>query len=180
MKISRLKIKTQSTIETCLSMCLIAFLEQKGIPVPENEEINILVEGIKFTKFDYSTGHLVYVASKYPVRIEQHIDYLTFYQLLSKFKYPKNMKLFNTKIDHKSIAKFLQFSPIILYVDQYYLEGGLHISHLVILEGITDEIAIILDSWDGRRKKIPTKILIRSIQSLRNKLKISPKIIRVL
>ena len=152
----------------------------KKVIIPASEEINILIEGLKFTKFDYTTGHLVYVSSKYGVEIEQYIEFPLFYKFLSKYKYPSNLKLICKKIDKKLMIEFLKISPIIIYVDQYYLTGLVHISHLVILEQLGEELAIILDPWDGKRKKIPTKILMRSIQSLRNKLKISPKIIRLL
>lgn len=157
-----------------------SLLKQKGIEVPDSEEINILIEGIKFTKFDYSTGHLVYISNKYNVEIEQYIDYPAFYKFLSKYKYPPKVKLFCKKINNKILTKLLEDSPIIVYVDQYYLSSSVHISHLVILENLNDVTAIILDPWDGRRKKIKTKLFLKSIQSLRNKLKISPKIIRML
>ncbi|MBI3486094.1 hypothetical protein HY025_04095 [Candidatus Daviesbacteria bacterium] len=177
---NKLAVKEQTTIETCLSMCLMALLDQKGINVPACEEIKILIEGLKFTKFDYTTGHLVYVSSKYDVAIEQYIEFPIFYKFLSKYKYPSKLKLICKKINKKLMIKLLKTSPIIIYVDSYYISGSVHISHLVILEKLDDNLAIILDPWDGKRKKIETKLLVRSIQSLRNKLKISPKIIRFL
>lgn len=179
MKTNKLSIKPQSTIETCLSMCLIALLEHKGITIEENAEINILIDGLKFTKFDYSTGHLVYVCNKYPVQITQYIENTFFYHLLSKYPYPENMQLVNQKINKYFIEKNKQHLPCILYIDQSYLTEvkGVRISHFVILEKFGKISATILDPWDGKRKNISTKFLMHSIQSLRNNLKISPKLI---
>ena len=171
-----LLLKPQSTIETCLSMCLISLLENKGIKVNKNEEINIFIEGIKFTKIDYSTGHLVYICKNYNVEIEQIIDYPIFYKLLSEYKYPNNFILSNKKIDKNFINRISDKLPFIIYIDQYYL-AGIHLPHFAILEKINNSTATILDPWDGERKIISTLIFFRAIQSLRNKLKISPKII---
>lgn len=175
----KLSIKPQSTIETCLSMCLISFLENNGIQVEENAEINILIEGLKFTKFDYSTGQLVYVCNKYLVQITQYVENIYFHKFLSTYNYPKNMQLVNQKINKRFIEKNKHYLPFMIYVDQFYLTGitGVHISHFVILEKFGKIYATILDPWNGKRKNIPTKLLMRSIQSLRNTLRISPKLI---
>lgn len=178
MNTNSLSIKSQSTIETCLSMCLIALLENIGVRVENDEEMNILIEGLKFTKFDYSTGHLVYICKKYNVYIEQYIDYPIFFQFLSKYKYPKNMQLIHYKINKKILQKLADKLPFIVYIDQFYLRR-IHAPHFIILEKINDKVATILEPWDGKRKRISMKIFLRSIQSLRNNLKISPKIITV-
>lgn len=174
--IKRLSIKSQSTIQTCLSMCILALLKYRGIKSKNNEEINILVEGLKFTKIDYATGHLVYIGRNYKVKIAQYIDHPIFYKLLSKYKYPKTVSLINEKIDKRLINKMKDQLPFIIYIDQYYL-AGLHLPHFVILEKISSDKATILDPWDGKRKVLPTPTFFRAIQSLRNKLKISPKLI---
>lgn len=176
----KLTITAQSTIETCLSVCLMSLLQQKGVKLAGSEELNIFIEGLKFTKFDYSTGHLVYVCSKYDVEIEQYTDFPLFHKFLSQYQYPPKLKLISQKIDHRLLIKLLKSSPIIVYVDQYYLSCSIHISHFVILENLQPNFATVLDPWDGRRKKLATKLFLRSIQSLRNLLKISPKIIRIL
>lgn len=179
MRTNKLLIKPQSTIETCLSMCLIALLEYQGIVMEENAEMNILIGGLKFTKFDYSTGHLVYICAKYPIQAIQYIEYPLFHSFLSKYDYPKNMQLVNQKIDKRFIEKNKQYLPFILYIDQSHLTGtaGVRTSHFVILEKFGKISATILDPWDGKRKNISTKLLMRSIQSLRNTLRISPKLI---
>ena len=57
-----IKITKQKTCKSCLSVCLMSLLEsQKGIKLEDEEEFNILFEGLKFTRLDFSTGHLVYL-----------------------------------------------------------------------------------------------------------------------
>ncbi len=174
-----LRISEQTTCETCLSSCLIALLRYNGIKVNDSEELKIMIEGLKLTKLDYSTGQLAYVCDKYNVNIEQYVDYPIFYKILSKLKYTKKLKLISKKVDMGFLKRLIKNSPIIVYMDKYYLDGIYHYSHFVILKSIGNRTSIILDPWDGKEKKIETALLIRSIQSLRNKLKISPKAIRI-
>ncbi len=173
-------VSEQSTSETCLPICLMALLRRKGLSVEDSEEMNILIEGIKFTKLDYSTGQLVYICNKYKVNIEQYIDFPIFHRILSKLTYPKNFKLISKKIDKIFLQQIVREMPVIIYIDKYYLDKIYHYSHFVILESLNDKYSIIFDPWDAKRKKITTQLLTRSIQSLRNKLKISPKLIRII
>lgn len=175
----KLSIQPQSTIETCLSMCLIALLEQKNITVEKTAEMDILIEGLKFTKFDYSTGHVASICQKYPIQAMQYVENPYFFNFLSKYKYPENMQLINQKINKKFIDKNKNNLPFIIYIDHFYF-SGIHTSHFVILEKIGKTNATILDPWDGKRKIVKTKILFSAITSLRNRLKISPKIIQII
>lgn len=175
-----LKIKKQSTVETCLSVCLITLLKSKGIEIEDSAEINILVEGIKFIDLDYSTGHLVHICNNYGVEVEQYIDNQFYYNILSKLKYPKNLRLIYNKITKKFLQKMIDISPVVIYLDLYYLEKIYHYPHFVILTDLNEESATFLDPLIGKEVKMKTKLLIRSIQSLRNKLKICPKVIRII
>ncbi len=168
----KLTISPQQTIITCLSVCLISHLRRQGFVIPEAIELDTLTQGLKFTKFDYTTGQLVYIAQNYPTKITQYIDYLSFYNFLSQYRYPNNISQLHQPIDLQFLKKIARSSPII-YIDQYYLEQ-IHMAHFVILNTLSDETSIILDPWDGQTKSLPTKTLLRSIQSLRNNLKISP------
>jgi len=176
----RLRISEQTTSETCLPVCLISLLRYKGIKIKSSEELKILIAGLKFTKLDYSTGQLAYVCGKYKVNIEQYIDYLLFYEVLSRLRYTKRLKLINKRIDLELLKRLTKNSPVIVYIDKYYLDRIYHYSHFVILKSINNKTSVILDPWDGKERKVETRLLIRAIQSLRNKLKISPKVIRVL
>jgi len=78
------------------------------------------------------------------------------------------------------IEKIGQKIPVIVYIDKYYLDKIYHYSHFVILKSINNKTSVILDPWDAKERKVETRLLIRAIQSLRNKPKVSPKVIRVL
>jgi len=153
---------------------------QKGIKLDKQEEFNILFEGLKFTRLDFSTGHLVYLAKKFPELIfEQYIDFEVFYGILNKLEVPKNLKMYSKKINFKFLKEAVKESPAIVYIDMFTLEGIYHYSHFVILESIDKENAIIYDPWSGDKIKLKTKILMKSVSYVRNHLKISPKLIRI-
>lgn len=176
-----IKIDKQKTCESCLSVCLMSLLElQKGIKLGEEEEFNILFEGLRFTRLDFSTGHLVYLAKKFPnLTFEQYIDFDVFYEILKKLNIPENLKIYPQKINLKFLKEITKENPVIIYMDIFTLEGIYHYSHFVILKEIDDEKATIFDPWSGEKIEMKTKTLMRSISYVRNMLKISPKLIRV-
>lgn len=166
-----MKVWKQKTCESCLSVCLMSILEsQKGIRLEDEEEFNILFEGLKFTRLDFSTGHLVYLAKKFlELTFEQYIDFDVFYKILSKLEIPENLKMYSKNINLKFLKERTKESPVIIYVDMFTLEGIYHYSHFVILTEIDDEKSIIFDPWSGERMEVKTKILMRSISYVRNK-----------
>lgn len=176
-----IKIDKQRSCESCLSVCLMSLLDsQKGINLEKEEEFNILFEGLKFTRLDFSTGHLVYLAKKLPNLIfEQYIDFDVFHEILKKLDIPENLKMYSQKINLRFLKDITKKWPAIIYVDIFTLEGIYHYSHFVILKEIDDEKAIIFDPWSGEKIEMKTKVLMRSISYVRNMLKISPKLIRV-
>ena len=176
-----IKITKQKTCESCLSVCLMNLLEsQKGIKLEDEEEFNILLEGLKFTRLDFSTGHLVYLAKKFPnLTFEQYIDFDIFYDILIKLDIPKNLKMYHQKINLKFLKEVTKENPAIIYMDMFTLEEVYHYPHFVILRDIDDEKATIFDPWSGEKIEMKTKTLIRSISYVRNMLKISPKLIRI-
>lgn len=175
------KITKQKTCESCLSVCLMSLLEsQKGIELEDEEEFNILFEGLKFTRLDFSTGHLVYLAKKFPnLTFEQYIDFDVFYKILSKLDVPENLNMYSKKINLKFLKEMIEESPVIIYIDIFTLEGIYHYSHFVILTKIDDEKTTIFDPWSGEKIEMKTKSLMRSISYVRNMLKIAPKLIRI-
>ena len=176
-----IKINKQKTCESCLSVCLMNLLDsEKEIKLNKEEEFNILFEGLKFTRLDFSTGQLVYLAKKFPELIfEQYIDFDIFYKILKKLNIPKNLKLYSQKINLKFLKEISRESPVIIYIDIFTLEGIYHYSHFVILENINEENVAILDPWTGKKIIMKTKNLTRSISFIRNMLKISPKVIKI-
>lgn len=174
-----MKIKKQSTCETCLPICLIALLRDKGIKIKYSEEINILVGGIRLTRLDYSTGQLIYICNKHGVEIEQYLDNQIYYKILSKLKYPKNLRLIYRKITKKFLREIVSILPVIVYVDLYYFGEVYHYPHFIILTRLNEKYVNFLDPSNGKLAKMKTRLFIRAIQSLRNKLKICPKVIRI-
>ncbi len=175
-------IRRQRTSESCLSVCLLSLLYyQNGIKLNVKEEFNILFEGLKFTRLDFSTGHLVYLAKKFPkLTFEQYIDFAVFYKVLNKLRLPRNVKLYSKKINFKFLKEITQGGPVIIYIDMFTLEKIYHYSHFVILSAIDSEKATIFDPWSGRKIIMKTKDLMRSISYVRNMLKISPKLIKII
>ncbi len=176
-----LKINKQRSCESCLSVCLMSLLDfQKEIKLDKEEEYNILFEGLKFTRLDFSTGHLVYLAKKFSDLIfEQYIDFDVFYKILNKLDLPRNLKLYSKKIDLKFLKEMTKDGPVMIYIDMFTLEGIYHYSHFVILKDIGNENATIFDPWSGEKIEMKTKVLMKSISYVRNMLKISPKLIRI-
>lgn len=176
-----LKIDKQRSCESCLAVCLMSILDfQKGIKLEKGEEFDILFEGLKFTRLDFSTGHLVYLAKKFPeIIFEQYIDFQVFYEILNKLNIPENLKMHSKKINLKFLKEITKENPIMIYIDIYTIEGLYHYSHFVILKEIDDERAVIFDPWSGEKIEMKTKSLMKSISYVRNTLKISPKLIRI-
>lgn len=171
----------QTTILTCLPACLITLLrEQKGLDVPDSEEMEILVNGIRFTKMDYATGQLAYISNKYNVKIEHFVEFQGFCRKLSGLKIPRSHTIICKKIDRRFLSDICRYSPVIVYLDDFYLHGIVHIPHFVILESMNEERAVIHDPWDGKRKEISVPNLMQAVGKLRNLLKYSPVVVRIL
>lgn len=82
------------------------------------------------------------------------------------------------KIDLKLIDKLIKISPIIVYVDSYYLWKVSHYPHFIIVIKNQKNGYKIFDPWDGKIKQISSFMLSKSIISLRNHLKFSPQLIQ--
>ena len=49
----------------------------------------------------------------------------------------------------------------------------------MILEFIDSKKAKIMDPWPGKKRELDAKVVMRAISSLKNNLKISPKVIEI-
>ena len=176
---TKIENREQKTCETCLSVCLMVTLKSKGLEVKDEDEMKILVEGLKLFKLDFAVGQLIYVCKTFDVNIKLFIDSPLYYKILSKYDYPKNLELVTKRIDNMLLREMVKNKPLIVYVDKYYIDKIYHFPHFIVLEYMNKNKTIIMDPWDGKKKTLPSKILSRAISSLRNKLKISPKLIEV-
>lgn len=172
--------KEQKTCESCLPVSLIVLMREKGMNIGDEEEMNILVEGLKKVKSDYTIGQLIYFCERFPkIKVNLYIDFEIYYKTLLEFDYPENMELINEKINRNFLKKKVEKGSVIVYVDKYYTNDVYHAPHFVVLESMDEEKAVIMDPWDGKRKTYSSDKFFRAISSLRNKLKICPKVIEV-
>ncbi len=154
-----------------------SLLDQRSIAVKDSEEINILSEGLKMTRLDYSLGQLKYVVEKYGVSIHAVIENKLFYNKLARLKRPSKLKLENGKIDRRFIADVSGRTNPIIYIDRFYLGGAYHYPHFVIITLWGDSKVKLYDPWIGREANADAGRVVRAVQGLRNNLKLSPKLI---
>jgi len=170
-------IMRQTTSISCLAACLITVLQRRGYEANPLEEMAFLTAGTTFTRDDYTTGHAVHACKKHRAIIDQYVEYPAFYRLLATLPLPDNLRLQQQKITKRFLKDATH--PIIIYIDSFYVNSTFHAPHYVVLERINEETVTLCDPWDGKRKTVPTQRLLRSVQSLRNNLKVSPVAILV-
>jgi len=171
---------TQSTYETCLACCLLQAVDKvKSIKITQKLELDCINHSFKFSKDDFVIGHLDFIAKKYnKVNIKRIVNNKPFYNYIKKIKSSSTINTEIRKINLKLINQLLDKKPI-LYIDSYYLFKIHHYPHFItMLEKIGTRYKIF-DTWDGEVKLIESKIIAKSIFSLRNHLKFCPQILIV-
>ncbi len=182
-KISTMK---QSHVESCLasSLCTLLFF-QKGIESSKNDEFDLYVDGSNYYRNDFTIGQLVLIAKKHNLKIEFIINYKPYANLLNKEKFLKNLIIKHAKIDESFIKKAVLTSPVIIYVDKFYLIhkndkiNRFHYPHFVILKKFDKKI-VIIDPWDGKEKTLSKKRFMQAINDLQHRLWLSPRLIRII
>ena len=167
-----MKVIKQSTYETCLASALLMLI---GEPWNRNKEIEIWKQGWKFS---YLISQLNYVAKKYKKDFSVYVENWHYFIELQKEK-GRGVELINAKIDMQSVKKLLNSSPVIVYLDNYYLQRVIHTPHFVLAERYNGDIIEIADPYDGKEKKISSETFKKAIISLRNHLKYSPVLVRL-
>ena len=164
----------QSTYESCLACCLL-MLAGKG----KKDEIEIWKHG---WKFNYLIGQLNFVSSKYNRKVTAYIEIKDYFNWL-QLRNGRGVKLVNSRIDWKLIAKILKKQPVIIYFDGYYPYianlGYVHAPHFVVALKVVGEFIEVVDTYDGKIKKWKINDLKKGIISLRNHLKYSPVLITI-
>lgn len=146
----------QSTCEGCLAISLFHLI---GLKATKEDEFSCLIHALKFSKWDFTKGHLDYIAK------------------LTKTSLCRITEE-STRINKRFIDKILKKSPLVLYTDAYVYHKVCSYPHfIVIVKKKKNGFYKIFDPWDGKYKMFSPKILSRSISSLRNKLKFTPQII---
>lgn len=168
---------TQSTYETCLACCLLQAVDKiKPVKISQKLELDCINHSLKFSKADFVIGHLDFISKMFNVNITRIVDNKPFYNYVKKIKSSPKIRTKVRKIDLNLVNQLLDKKPI-LYIDAYYLFKVYHYPHFItVLDKIGDKYKIF-DTWDGKEKLIESKILAKSISSLRNHIKLCPQMI---
>lgn len=170
-----LKNREQKTCEGCLAVNL---LNLTDINLTKEREMNILGYALKFSKKNFTIGHLDYIA-KNAEYIGFFIDNQKVFEIIKKLDFSGKIELFRKKITLRLIDKLIKRQPVILYLDSFYLWGIKHYPHFVTIFENSGDKYEIFDPWDGERKFIKRKIISKSIIKLRNLLKVCPQAIQI-
>jgi hypothetical protein len=172
--------------ETCLAKCLMILLEKiKDHKIPDKYELELLVFSLKYERENIARGHLEKVVKDFKVNINWYVDSKIFFDFVNKMKPLKQVSLMQERISLKLVDKLLE-KPMIVYMDRFHLwkkEWGLyykyHYPHFIIVNKRVGDFYEIIDSDDGKIRKIGSKILSKAIVSMRNHLWMSPQIIQL-
>ena len=165
----------QSTFETCLAVDLLNLV---GTEISKKIEREVIDYALDFSKDNFTIGHLDFVAQKFNVDLDFYVDNKPFFNFIKKFKFSNRVNLLKEKIDLKLIDRLIKISPVIVYLDSYYLWKVSHYPHFVIVIEKSKNGYKIFDPWDGKIKQINGTILSKAIINLRNLLKFCPQLIQ--
>jgi hypothetical protein len=153
-------------------------MQLSGIKISQKKELEILNHALKFTKYDFAIGHLDYIARRYGKKINLYHDNYILYKIINRTKFSKKINVEVQKIDLKFIDNVIKKGPAIVYLDSYYLWNIVHFPHfIIVLEKIGNRYRIF-EPWDGKIKKISSKMVSKAIISLRNHLRFCPQVIQ--
>jgi hypothetical protein len=100
-------------------------------------------------------------------------------KILEKINFSGKINLIREKISLNLINSLFKNSPLIIYIDDFYVNHYIHYPHFVIILKKQDNGFRIFDPLDGKIKFVEAKKLSRAIKSLRNLLKFCPKLIQL-
>jgi hypothetical protein len=172
---------TQTTYETCLACCLLqAVARKKILKINQMLELDCIVHSMKFSKADFVSGHLDYIAKKFNVKIRRLVENELYFNFLNKIKTSSKIKTEMAPINLKLIDSLLQQRDFpIIYIDAFYLFKVIHSPHFITVLGKKDSIYRIFDTWDGKEKLIDMKVLAKAISALKNHIKLGAQILIV-
>lgn len=165
----------QSTCETCLAVSL---LNIAGAGLSREREREVLSYALDFSKDNFTIGHLDFIAKEYGTNLDFYVDNKPFLDFIKKMRFSGKIRVLQEKIDLKLIDGLIKASPIIIYVDSYYLWKVSHYPHFIIVIRKLQDSYEIFDPWDGKIREISSSTLSKSITSLRNLLKFCPEVIQ--
>lgn len=153
--------------------CFLILIKKK---ISLKAELKLLIGGFKRNRDTYSAGIIKEFVSKYNKKVKVYIHSKYFFKKL-KWLVGSNIQLEHNKISLELIDK-LEF-PFILYIDDRILRRSAHWPHFVVVERKHKNRFVLIDPWDGKRKWLTEKKLMKAILSLKNHLKFCPLLITV-
>lgn len=170
-------MRAQSTYESCLAWCLLHLAEEE---ITKDKEIEIVEYSLRFTKKDFTIGHLEAVHDKFK-KITLHIDADFRYECKSTAQLKNSANIHICPCDVLALMQFfddkLLTQPVILYLDSFALWKQIHYPHYVIIIGKKDTKYTVIDPWDGKKKKVSEKVIHEGIKLLKNYLGFAPRLI---
>ena len=171
-------MEPQHTYETCLAWSLLYLAGEK--PTLERE-LEILGHSLRFTKKDFTIGHLEAVKKQFR-KLDLFIDsdFRSECNSVAQLRKAGNIDIHPCNVHNVIMDLFIdeaKLLPFILYVDAFVLYGYHHYPHFVVILGRKGNNVEILDPWDGRIKKVSEKELSVGMQLLKDYLGFAPRAI---
>ena len=170
-----MKTYKQTTCETCLSSSLLLLINEKP---NQNKEMEILINGLKFNRLDFTIGQINFVANKYRKNIAVYVQDKKLSNLFKRLPINKRVKITQTDVNLKLIRSLIK-SPLILYLDDYLFRKEVHFPHAIVVWKLYKNKFVIIDPWDGKIKKLSSESLVKGIRSMRDVIKFSPTVIQM-
>ena len=170
-----MKTYKQSTCETCLASSLLLLL---NVEPSQKRELEILNHALKFSKRDFTIGHLDFVARKYNKRIITYVEDRKLVSTLKKLKFSKRIQIISKPVTLPLIKKLL-YKPLIVYLDDFIFRKKFHYPHFVVIWSIDKNKFVITDPWDGKIKRVSFGFIEKGIDYLKNLLYFSPRLIQI-
>jgi hypothetical protein len=172
----------QTTFETCLACCLLTEVRKlRKISINQKLELACINHAMKYTKEDFVLGHLDFVGKRFGANSLRIVEDAHFYRYLKRRKPSAKTTLLCKKIGISLIDHLLETGCVIVLIDNFVQARIFHCPHYITILEKDDKTKAytIYDPWEGERREIPQKKLVRAIASLRSHLKMSPQLIMV-
>jgi hypothetical protein len=166
----------QSLTHSCLAVCFL-MLEQAKHDLEYTEEIEqmMAVRGSKRIYPFYVVGITAEMAKEYGSNIKIFVDNKYFTKVLIKsFEEQKNITVEHTKINPKCIQKLLLNGPLICHIDGHAFGDYSHTSHFLVIEKMAEEKYVVINPWDGKRRKVDVEVIEATLTGLKDYVRMCP------
>jgi ABC-type bacteriocin/lantibiotic exporter with double-glycine peptidase domain len=144
----------------------------------QKKEMEILINGLKFNRLDFTIGQINFVARKYRKKIVIYVQDKKTSNLFKRLPVSKRVKIIQKDVNINLIKKLLK-SPLILYLDDYMLRKEGHFPHAIVVWKFNRNRFVISDPWDGKIKKLSSDSLFKGLRLMRNVIRFSPTVIQI-